>query len=77
MARTQRELRRTHEDGAVFIDGNVATRRLVEQRVAWCATDNLGMSRKEASAAAVDAGRVLSRGEKFVLGPFTFELVEL
>lgn len=74
----QRDLLRTHEGGALLIDGLVGSTReqlrAAEQRVAWCCTDNLAMSRQEASQHAVAAGRAFTRGETYAVGEYTFEL---
>lgn len=66
-------VRTNTETGAVFIDGikgvyNAAT------RVAWCATDNLGMTRAEANEHALKADGAFKSGETFVMGPYSFEV---
>lgn len=68
------KLTRTHDNGAVLIDGHVPDKRAARQRVAWCATDNLAMTRKDAAAAA-DAYPA-EPDEPYVLGPYTFVLTE-
>lgn len=69
-------LRRTYlATGALMLD-HVKTLREAEQRVAWCATDNLLMTRSAASAEAVQAGAAFKAGEPFVLnGQYRFEIV--
>lgn len=65
-------LTRTHENGAVFIDGSITSKSHARRRVAWCGTDNLGMTRSSAAAAADAYPADLD--EPYVLGPFTFVL---
>jgi hypothetical protein len=67
---------RTHTEGAKFQDvliGQDAKKlRQARQRIAWTCTDNLGMTKAEASAIT----------EKFdgksplTVGPYTFEVIE-
>lgn len=46
------------------------TERLARALIAWCGTDNLGMTRKEASRAA-DAARI---GEPYALDGYVFTI---
>jgi hypothetical protein len=72
------ELVRTHTvTGAVFTDGALRNIRAAEQRVAWCGTDNLALTRPVASSHAVAAGEAFKAGRPFELGPYRFELREL
>lgn len=68
------KLTRTHDNGAVFVDGHVPDKRTARQRVAWCATDNLAMTRKDAAAAANAYPAELN--EPYRLGHYTFVLTE-
>lgn len=71
----QKLVRTNIETGAVVVDGLVpragrSTIDLVRERIAWCGTDNLGMKRVDARAAA----RRYIGQDQFVLGRYTFEL---
>ncbi|MDQ6524293.1 hypothetical protein RB608_11810 [Nocardioides sp. LHD-245] len=74
MSTARKVLRRTNtETSAVFEDGNVASIKLQRQRIAWTCTDNLGMTRAEASAAA----ELWDGKSSLQLGQYRFELVEV
>ena len=79
MIPTRLELVRTNtETGAVLRQGFADLRppKLLadaRRRVAWCGTDNLGMSRVQASVAAQ---QVTVLDKPFVLGHYRFEWVQ-
>lgn len=62
-------LRTNTQTGAMLADV-VETEREARQLIAWCATDNLGMTRKQASKEA-DAARI---GEPYALDRYVFTI---
>lgn len=70
-------VRRTNLITGATLEDSVKDLRGAEQRVAWCGTDNLSMTRVVASAAAVEAGAAFRAGEPYVLNEqYRFEIVE-
>ena len=66
-------LTRTHPDYDTHLVV-VANKRDARQHVAWCATDNLAMSRRDATDAANAYAADLD--EPYRLGPYTFVLTK-
>lgn len=66
-------LTRAHERFTAHVV-QVASKREARQQVAWCATDNLGLSRRDATAAANAYAADLN--EPYVLGPYIFVLTQ-
>lgn len=68
------KLVRTYVPTGATLEDSPRTMRDAEQRVAWTATDNLAMSRKDASRQAALAARSFAAGEPFDLGDYRFVL---
>lgn len=70
-------LRRRDVATDAVLDQEVGSIREAEQRVAWCGTDNLNMTRKVASAAALAAGTAFRHDALYVLNDqYTFRLTD-
>jgi hypothetical protein len=70
------DLRRTNIDLGAVVTWHNLTLREACQMVAYCATDNLGRTRKEAYEQANRASAILPSGVPFDLEMYRFEVIK-